>query len=87
MMRALAKFPEFSRMPLFRLLGVNLAIGIAVALLAVGGLLALDPHGLRRLIFADQSPAIVLVLLSGGFIVTFASVVMGAAIMGIGRDP
>lgn len=86
MMRELAQFPELARMPLFRLLGVNLAIGIAVALLAVGGLLALDPHRLRTLIFADQSPAIALVLLSGGFIVTFASVAMGTAIMGIGRD-
>jgi acyl-coenzyme A thioesterase PaaI-like protein len=78
--------PELARMPLFRLLGINLAIGIAVAVLAVGGLLALDPHRLRTLILADQSPAIALVLLSGGFIITFASVAMGSAIMGIGRD-
>jgi hypothetical protein len=73
-------------MPLFRLLAVNLTIGIAVAALAVGGLLALDAHGLRTLILADRSPVAALVLLGGGFVITFASVAMGTAIMRIGQD-
>ncbi len=47
----------FLRVPLFRLLAINLAIGVVVAALLVGGLLALDPFGLRHLIFADNSPA------------------------------
>jgi hypothetical protein len=87
MMRERAELSKLLQMPLLRLLGINLAIGIAVALLAVGGLLVLDPHRLRTLILADQSPAVALILLSGGFIVTFASVAMGTAIMGIGRRP
>ena len=72
-------------MPLLRLLGINCAAGTAVALIAVGGLLALNGQ-LRELIFADHSPAVPLVLLSGGFVVTFASVVMGTAIMRLGQD-
>jgi len=72
-------------MPLLRLLGVNCAAGIAIAVLAVGGLLALNDQ-LRNLILNDRSPAIAFVLLAGGFIVTFTSVVMGSAIMRLGRD-
>ncbi|TMJ00044.1 MAG: hypothetical protein E6G97_20895 [Alphaproteobacteria bacterium] len=71
-------------MPLLRLLGVNCAAGIAVAMLAVGGLLALDAQ-LRALIFSDHSPAVALTLLSGGFVVTFASAMMGSAIMQLGE--
>jgi hypothetical protein len=76
---------ENPAMPLLRLLGINLAAGIAVALLALGGILAISPQ-LRTLIFSDHSPAVPIALLGGGFIVTFASVVMGTAIWRIGRE-
>jgi hypothetical protein len=72
-------------MPLLRLLAVNCAAGVVVAMLAVGGLLALNER-LRDLIFSDQAPGIALVLLGGGFIVTFASATMGTAIMGMGKE-
>jgi len=72
-------------MPLLRLLGINCAAGTAVALIAVGGLLALNAQ-LRELIFSDHSPAVPLVLLGGGFIVTFASVVIASAIMRLGQE-
>ena len=72
-------------MPLLRLLGINCAAGVAVALLGVGGLLALNAE-LRNLILSDHSPGVALTLLVGGFIVTFASVVMGTAIMRLGQD-
>ncbi len=71
--------------PMFRLLAVNFAAGVALAVLLVGGLLATDAHGLRSLIMQDGSPMAAIALLLGGFIVTFASVMMGTAIMGIGR--
>lgn len=71
--------------PLFRLLIVNLGIGVLVSCLLLGGLLALNLHGLRDLILADQSPATALVLLLFGFVVTFGSAAMGTAIMTIGR--
>src|SRR6266851_7605748 len=80
-------FPQqsgFWRVPLFRLLAINLAAGIVLAALLVGGLLALNPFGLRDLILADSSPGTALGLLLFGFIVTFGSTVMGSAIMAIG---
>jgi len=73
------------REPLFRLLAINLAIGVSVAVLLLGGLLALNPQGLRDLIVADRSPLTALGLLLFGFVVTFGSVAMGTAIMAVGR--
>ena len=74
----------FLRVPLFRLLAINLAIGMTVAALLVGGLLVLDPYHLRDLIFADSSPGTALGLLLFGFVVTFGSAAMGTAIMAMG---
>jgi len=73
------------REPLFRLLGVNLAIGVSAAMLMLGGLMALNPHGLRDLIVADRAPLTALALLLFGLVVTFGSVAMGTAIMMIGQ--
>jgi len=72
------------RIPLFRLLAINLAIGISVAALLVGGLLLLNPGGLRHLILTDRSPWVAVGLLLFGFIVTFGSAAMGSAIMAAG---
>lgn len=80
--------PRLLRQPLFRLLAINLAIGITLAALLVGGLLALNPGGLRDLILADASPGTALALLLFGFVVTLGSTVMGSAIMAMGyRTP
>ena len=76
---------KFLRVPLFRLLAINLAIGMALAALVVGGLLAINPGGLRDLILADSSPGTALGLLLFGFVVTFGSTAMGTAIMAMGR--
>src|SRR5450755_412399 len=73
--------------PLFRLLAINLGIGAGLAVVLVGGLLALDPGSLRHLIFADRSPGTALGLLLFGFIVTFGSTAMGTAIMAAGKPP
>jgi hypothetical protein len=72
------------RQPLIRLLVVNLAGGMAAALLMLGGLLALNPGNLRNLILADETPGAALGLLLFGLVVTFGSVAMGSAIMGLG---
>ena len=77
--------PRLWRVPLFRLLAINLAIGVALAAALVGGLLALNPGGLRHLIFADASPGTALGLLLFGFVVTLGSAAMGSAIMAMGR--
>jgi hypothetical protein len=75
----------FSRAPLARLLAINLAIGAVVTVLLVGGLLALNPSGLRDLIFADRSPGVALGLLLMSFFITFGSTAMGTAIMALGQ--
>jgi len=72
------------RQPLIRLLAVNLAAGMAVALLLLGGLLALNFGGLRELIRGDGAAAAI--LLGFGFIVTFGSAAMGSAVMMLGRE-
>src|SRR5690242_15613592 len=74
------------RQPLFRLLAINLAIGVSAATLMLGGLLALNPHNLRDLILADRSGGATIGLLMFGLVVTFGSVAMGAAIMGLGNS-
>ena len=72
------------RVPLFRLLAINLAVGVMVAVILLGGLLLLNPGGLRHLIFTDRSPGVAIGLLLFGFIVTFGSAAMGSAVMAAG---
>jgi len=67
--------------PLLRQLRLNLLFGVAVAILAVGGLLLLDVSGLRHLILSDQSPALALAMLLCGFVFTFGGGVIGTAMM------
>jgi hypothetical protein len=74
------------QVPLFRLLAINLAIGIAAAILMTGGLLLLNPYGLRSLLLSDRFGAVVFALMLFGFIVTFGSTAMGTAIMMLGRE-
>jgi hypothetical protein len=69
------------RLPLLRLLVLNLAIGVVLALLMLGGLLLTDAK-LRALMLADRTA---LVLLAFGLIVTFGSAAMGSAVMALGR--
>jgi protein-S-isoprenylcysteine O-methyltransferase Ste14 len=76
--------PAWRKTPLARLLAINLAIGAVLALLLVGGLLLLNPGGLRDLIMADRSPLVALGLLLFGFIITLGSTAMGTAIMAMG---
>jgi hypothetical protein len=85
MQRTKPRRPKFLRTPLFRLLAINLGIGTALAVFLVGGLLWLNPGGLRHLIFTDRSPGVALGLLPFGFIVTFGSTAMGSAIMAMGQ--
>lgn len=70
--------------PLLRLLAINLAAGAAAAVLLVGGLLLINPGGLRDLILADRAPGVALLLLIGSFVITFGSTAMGTAIMASG---
>jgi hypothetical protein len=71
--------------PLLRLLAVNIAAGASVAVLMLGGLLALNPYGLRGLILSDRAGGVALALLLFGFLITFGSAAMGTAIMTLGK--
>jgi hypothetical protein len=74
------------RQPLFRLLAINLAAGICLAVLLIGGLMWVNPGHLRELILADASPGTAFGLLLFGFVITFGSAAMGSAIMAMGTD-
>ncbi len=63
------------------------AIGILIAFLFVGSLLALDVAGLRALMLRGGDGVIALALLLFGSSVTFGSAAMGAAVMGLGTAP
>lgn len=67
--------------PLFRLLLINGLIGTAVAILLVAGLILTDAHRLGTLIINSENPALPIIVLTLGLIVTFGSVAMGMAIM------
>lgn len=71
------------RQPLIRLLVVNLAGGVAITFLMLGGLLALNPSNLRGLILADRDGFAALALLACGLLITFGSAAMGSAIMAL----
>lgn len=66
-----------------RFLLIHAGIGSIVAVGIVTALILTDTHSLGKLIMADQDPVIAVVLLMFGFIITFGSVAMGAAIMGL----
>lgn len=73
------------RLPLLRLLVVNLGVGIVAAVAMIGGLMWLNPHHLRDLILADQAGGAAFGLLLFGLVVTFGSVAMGTAVMALGE--
>ena len=75
------------QLPLFRLLAINLLIGAVIAVLMIGGLLALNPLNIRHMIFADREPVAVIGVLVFDFFITFGSAAMGTAIMALGRGP
>ena len=82
-MRTISRAAIF-RFALFRMLAINLGIGLLIAAMLAAGLLWLDVGGLRHLILADRSPAVALGLLLFGFVITFGSAAMGTAIMALG---
>ena len=69
------------RIPLFRLLFINLLLGVGLAIAFVVALLWLDPAGIGSLLVKDHSPIVAFIVLAGSFIVTFGSLMMGSAIM------
>ena len=79
-------FAEMRASPLIRFLAINLAGGVVLATIALGGLLVINPRGLRTLLFADGSSWLAAALLLFGLVVTLGSFAMGTAIMQLGKD-
>lgn len=71
---------------LLRFLLVNGLCGALLGLAFVGGVIALNLGHLRDLITFSQDGILALLLLSVGSIITFASVVMGGAVMLMDKD-
>nr|WP_094462073.1 hypothetical protein [Pannonibacter phragmitetus] len=69
-----------------RLLAVNALSGSAVALVVVGGLFASNAGGLYDLVANASDPAVPVILLAFGFIITLGSAAMGTAVMMLPRD-
>lgn len=77
--------PAKRRDPLLAMLAVNALWGGMLGVAFVGGVIALDLGHLRKLLTFSTDGLIALGLLTIGSIVTFASVVMGGAVMMMGR--
>jgi hypothetical protein len=60
--------------------------GCLAGLVAVAGLLALDVGSLGTLVLGPSGGLLPLVLLSAGFMITFGSAAIGAAVMSLGED-
>ena len=83
MRRALRLPPVLSRDRVVRLMITNWILGAAVGVIGAALMLWLDVAGLRRLLFrADHVTWEGLVLLFGGFAITFGGVVCASAVMG-----
>lgn len=77
--------PAGRRNPLLSMLAVNALWGGVLGVAFVVGVIALDLGHLRKLLTFSPDGVIALGLLIIGSIVTFASVVMGGAVMMMGR--
>jgi len=75
-----------TRSPLLKYLAINGAIGTLIAMLFVAALFWHNVGGLRVVLLETEEPLIAVILLTAGFIVTFASAAMGTAIMLLPRD-
>jgi hypothetical protein len=69
------------RNPVVRTMIVHWIIGVGTGLFCAGLLLGLDPLGFRSLLFRSDALVAGLVLLFGGFAITFGGAVCAAAVM------
>jgi hypothetical protein len=77
---------RWRRMDLIRFMLRACLAGCLAGLVAVAGLLALDVGSLGTLVLGPAGGVVPLVLLSAGFMITFGSAAIGAAVMSLGRD-
>lgn len=75
------------RWALLRFLVGHAAVGAAIALALVAVMLATDVANLRTLVFANDAGLLALSVMTVFFVITFASVQMGIAVMLKGDEP
>src|SRR6478736_10224253 len=75
----------FVRNPALRLVLTQAALGSALGLAFAALIVILDSHGIGTLIRESDSGFVAFVLLAGGFMVTFGSLVAGSAVMLLGE--
>ncbi|MFO1150093.1 MAG: hypothetical protein U1E62_17080 [Alsobacter sp.] len=83
-MRRPAHNNPFLHNPALRLVVTHAVLGSGLGLLFSALLVVFDAHGLGTLIRESDIGPIAFVLLAGGFMVTFGSMVAGTAVMMIG---
>ncbi|MHB2167383.1 hypothetical protein [Alsobacter sp. R-9] len=76
----------FSRNPALRLVVSHSLLGSLFGLLFAVVLVAVDAHGIGSLLWRSESGFVAFVLLAGGFMITFGSLVAGSAIMLLPHD-
>lgn len=72
------------RDPLFRLLAINGAAGVAIAAIVLAGIFVMNIGNLRQLVMTSDNPLLPVIMLAFGLVITLGSVVMGSAVMLVG---
>lgn len=76
----------FKRNETLRLVLAHAAVGALLGLAFAVALIVVDAHGIGALIMNSESGAVAFILLAGGFMITFGSLVAGSAVMLLPRD-
>ncbi|CTQ61740.1 hypothetical protein IWQ55_003808 [Labrenzia sp. EL_208] len=72
--------------PLFRLIAINGAAGIVIAILVLAGIFWSNIGNLRNLVLNADDPVLPVLMLAFGLVITLGSVVIGSAIMLLGKE-
>ncbi|MEO0975754.1 MAG: hypothetical protein AAFY24_00785 [Pseudomonadota bacterium] len=73
--------------PLIRLVAINGAAGVCVAMLVMAGIFWTNIGNLRVLVSNAEDPVLPVLMLAFGLVITLGSVVIGSAIMLLGKKP
>lgn len=72
--------------PLIRLIAINGVAGVGVAMLVMGGIFWTNIGNLRVLVAGAEDPVLPVLMLAFALVITLGSVVIGSAIMLLGRN-
>lgn len=78
--------PRFRNDPLIRLVAINGAAGVCIAMLVMGGIFWANIGNLRVLVSKAEDPVLPVLMLAFALVITLGSVVIGSAIMLLGRQ-